>query len=149
MYMAGRPKIMTQQTLGKLREAFLWGCTDQEACLNADINPDTLYEYQKKNPTFTEQKEQYKSNPVLLARKIVVSTLKDDAQLALKYLERKKKDEFSLKQSLDITSYKEPIPIMGNTYVVQNASDITEELFDIRGKPVTIRTAYEGEDLNF
>lgn len=102
--MIGRPQKITNQVLGKLREAFLLGCTDQEACLNADINPDTLYEYQKRNLLFTEQKESYKSNPVLLARKTVVNALKRDPHLALKFLERKKKDEFSLKQNLDLTS---------------------------------------------
>jgi hypothetical protein len=108
-----RPTKITSQTLGKLREAFLLGCTDQEACLNAGINPDTLYEFQKRNPRFTEQKEQYKSNPVLLARKTVVQAIAKDPYLALKYLERKKKDEFSIKQGLDLTSGEKPIPILG------------------------------------
>ena len=106
-----RPTKITNQALGKLREAFLMGCSDQEACLNADINPDTLYEYQKKNPEFTEQKEAYKSNPVLLARKTVVNALEKDPHLAMKYLERKKKDEFSLRQNLDLTSNGRPLPM--------------------------------------
>lgn len=97
----GRKTKMTSLTIGKLREAFLWGCTDREACLYAGINPDTLYTYQKENPEYTEQKEQYKSNPVLLARKTLVEALKNDPNLALKYLERKKSDEFSLKQVID------------------------------------------------
>ena len=107
-----RPTKITNQTLGKLREAFLMGCSDQEACLNADINPDTLYEYQKKTPGFTEEKEYLKNNPVLIARKTVVDHLKDDPGLALKYLERKKKDEFSTKQGLDIITTTLPVPII-------------------------------------
>lgn len=95
--MAGRPKIINQTILGKLREAFLWGCSDREACLYAGINPDTLYTYQKENPEYSEQKEQYKSNPVLIARKVIVEAMKNDPNLALKFLERRKSDEFSLK----------------------------------------------------
>lgn len=115
--MSGRPKVINQTTLGKLREAFLWGCTDREACLYAGINPDTLYEYQKKNPKYTEQKDIYKSNPVLIARKSVIDALSSDPHLALKYLERKKSDEFSLKQTIDAT-VTEPVRITGFNYIV-------------------------------
>lgn len=106
-----RPTKMTNITLGKLKEAFLMGCSDREACLYADINPDTLYEYQKLNTAYTEQKESFKSNPVLLARKTVVGAIEKDPDLALKYLERKKKDEFSLRQNLDVTSNGERVGI--------------------------------------
>lgn len=97
----GRKPKITNLLLGKLREAFLWGCTDREACLYADINPDTLYEYQKQHPEYTDQKELYKSNPILIARKSVVDALKTDPNLALKYLERKRSDEFSIKQTIN------------------------------------------------
>lgn len=109
----GRPKKITAQVLGKLKEAFLLGCTDREACFYAEINPDTLYAYQKENPTFSDQKESFKSNPILLARKTVINALKDNPMLALKYLERKQRSEFSLLQKVDITSDSKPIPILG------------------------------------
>ena len=117
LYMAGRPKIVNHTTLGKLREAFLWGCTDREACLYAGINPDTLYEYQKKNPKYTEQKDLYKSNPVLIARKSVIYALASDPHLALKYLERKKSDEFSLKQTVDAI-VSESDRVIGFNYII-------------------------------
>jgi len=41
---AGRKPKMNSITLGKLREAFLLGCSDAEACFCAEIHPDTLYE---------------------------------------------------------------------------------------------------------
>ncbi len=94
----GRPTKMTPNVLGKLEEAFAFGCTDVEACLFADINPDTLYSYCKKNPKFSERKEFLKETPILLARQSVIRDMQLDGNLALKYLERKKKDEFSLKQ---------------------------------------------------
>jgi hypothetical protein len=98
-YLGGRPTVMTESVLGKLKEAFMIGCTDTEACLYADINPDTLYDYQKKNEWFSELKKQWKENPVLKARTTVYKNL-DDKETAMKYLERKKKDEFSLRSEV-------------------------------------------------
>jgi hypothetical protein len=40
---AGRPTKMTPDTVKKLEEAFLLGCSDIEACLVADISKQTLY----------------------------------------------------------------------------------------------------------
>lgn len=61
----GRPEKINIEILGKLEHAFKIGANDREACLYAKINPDTLYEYQKRHPEFTEQKEDWKRNPIL------------------------------------------------------------------------------------
>lgn len=85
-----RPTVMTPEIIKKLEEAFLCGCTDVEACLFADIAPSTLYDYQQKNPEFSERKETLKSNPVLKARKVVLNALADnDIMTAHKVIERK------------------------------------------------------------
>lgn len=91
----GRPTVMTDKTLGKLKEAFLLDCTDEEACLFADISPSTLYEYQELNPEFSEKKKAWKQHPFLTARKTLIRAIKKSPQYALEYLKRKKKDEFS------------------------------------------------------
>ena len=98
----GRPLKIDDNILGKLKEAFLMGCTDAEACLFADINPDTLYEFQKKNPKFSEQKEGWKKNPVLKAKKTIFDNL-DKVATASWYLERKCKDEFLPTHKLDFS----------------------------------------------
>jgi len=97
---AGRPSVINPETLRKLEEAFALGCTDNEACCYADIGKTALYEYQIKNPKFTERKETLKQRPVLLARSELVKGLKGNPELALKYLERKLKSEFSLRTEL-------------------------------------------------
>ena len=107
----GRKTIMTPETIEKLEEAFLLGCSDREACLMADIAPATLYKYQEKNPEFTERKEQLKQSPFIKARQAVISSFRRDPNLALKYLERKKKDEFSLRTETDVTSGGEKVNI--------------------------------------
>lgn len=79
---AGRPTKMTDNTVKKLEEAFLMGCSDVEACLFADISKQTLYNYQEANPEFVDRKESLKSNPVMLSRKIQLEALKDDTNPA-------------------------------------------------------------------
>lgn len=97
----GRPTKMTPETVKKLEEAFALGCTDIEACLFADISKQTLYNYQDKNPKFIDRKEALKENPVLEARKSVVTGMKDDPKLAFDYLKNKKSDEFASKQKTE------------------------------------------------
>lgn len=98
----GRPTVMTVAVIRKLEEAFLFGCTDLEACFSADISKTALYEYQIEHPEFTERKEKLKENPVFLARKSVIEKLPENGELALKFLERKKKDEFGTKQDINL-----------------------------------------------
>lgn len=93
----GRPTVMTPEVIDKLEEAFMWGCTDREACLNAGISEEALYLYQGKNPEFTKRKNMLKDEPIRLARESVVKGLKGNPDLALRFLERKKKDEYSLR----------------------------------------------------
>lgn len=104
-----RPTVMTDDVIEKLEEAFAWGCTDIEACLWADISPATLYNYQEKNPEFLERKDSLKETPIMKARKSVVNNLEKDPKLALQFLERKKKDEFSTKTEQDLTSNGETL----------------------------------------
>jgi len=91
----GAPTKFTPETIQKLEEAFLLGCTDEEACFYADISTSSLYTYQKENDGFLDRKRALKQNPFFKARKCVVDNLEDSPDFALKYLERKKKDEFS------------------------------------------------------
>ena len=104
---AGRPTLMTDETLKKLEEAFALGCTDSEACFYADISHQTLYNYQEKHPEFVERKEALKQRPILQARQTVIANLKSDVKNAQWFLERKAKNEFSAKQEVEIsTDYK-------------------------------------------
>jgi hypothetical protein len=111
MMPAGHPTVMTPDTLFKLKEAFLMGMTDKEACLYAnDIAPATLYNYQVAHPEFLEKKEQWKNNPIVLARQSVVNGLKRNPQLALAFLERKLKSEFATRSEFTGKDGKDLIP---------------------------------------
>ena len=99
----GRPTVMTTEILDKLKQAFMLGCTDGEACLFANISTDTLYRYQVKNPDYAVKKAQWKENPILLARAEVIKGLKEKPDHALKVMERLSKD-YKQKQEVDINS---------------------------------------------
>lgn len=96
----GRPSVITPEVIRKLEEAFSRGCSDLEACLHADIWKTALYDYQRDHPEFAERKEKLKETTIMLARQTVVRSLKDNVDIALKYLERKKRDEFSTRSEL-------------------------------------------------
>lgn len=94
----GRPTKLNQDVLNKLEEAFLLGCTDTEACLMAGISHQTLYNWQNANPEFLERKTKLKANPIIEARQSLKKAIKrGDGKLSLAYLERKVKDELSLR----------------------------------------------------
>jgi len=98
----GRPTVMTETMIGKLEMLFAKGLTDREACLIADISPSTLYDYCNENPEFAERKEALKQHPTAKARLNLTEAIeKGDADLSKWWLERKAKDEFSTKQTID------------------------------------------------
>ena len=82
----------------------------------ANIDPSTFYRYCKENPDFSIRKEQLKDNQFVIARRTLMKGVKANPELALKFLERKKKDEFSIKQEVDVTSNGQSIS--GFNYVL-------------------------------
>ena len=98
----GRPEKITGIVLGKLEDAFSIGASDRQACKHAGINPDTLYNYQKRHPEFVERKEMLKENPILKAKYAVYKGL-DDPKIALEYL-KLRDDDFSTKLKQEINN---------------------------------------------
>ena len=92
------PKL-TEDTIRKLEEAFSIDASVKEACYYADISTDTFYRWIKEYPKLSYKLERLREKPVLKARQTVVKSL-DQPDYAFKYLERKKKDEFSPRQEL-------------------------------------------------
>ena len=98
----GRPTVMTEAMIGKLELLFANGLSDREACLIADINPSTLYDYCNEHPEFTERKELLKEKPKIKAKLNVAQAIEnEDIDMSKWYLERRAKDEFSAKQIID------------------------------------------------
>lgn len=98
----GRPTVMTKEMLDKLEMLFAKGLTDREACLIADINPSTLYNYCNDHPDFLERKELLKEKVKIQAKLNIAEAIeKKDIDNSKWYLERKAKDEFSAKQMIE------------------------------------------------
>jgi hypothetical protein len=98
----GRPTVMTEAMIGKLEMLFAQGLSDREACLIADINPSTLYDYCNEHPDFSERKELLKDKPKIQAKLNVAEAIENkDVDMSKWYLERKAKEEFSPKQIID------------------------------------------------
>lgn len=91
----GGPKpVMTPEKITLLEEAFAFDCTDAEACYYAGISERTLHYYQAKNPKFLQRKKLLKERPVLKARHAVIDSFDTHPDIAFRYLEKKKRDEF-------------------------------------------------------
>lgn len=125
----GRPIKFDNLTIKKLEEAFAVGCSIPEACLYADITIPTFYNWKKKNEQLFNRFELLREKPIILARQTVINKMKEDGHLALKYLERKKKDEFSLRTETDITTQGNPFNSITVTYIdkLEPESDQTSE----------------------
>lgn len=92
-----KPKLDNKETIKKLEEAFALDCTILEACFYAEISNQTYYNLIQQRPELLDRFTALRNRPVLLARKEVVTSFKWNPELALKYLERKRRDEFSTK----------------------------------------------------
>ena len=90
----GRPTVINKHVLSELKMAYSVDSTDKEACALAGISEKTLYNYQKKNPNFLQQKQGWKTEPILKAREQLVKAIESDGRLAFKYLDRKLPQEF-------------------------------------------------------
>jgi len=94
---------MTPETIAKLEAGFTNSLTDEECCLYADINPSTLYRYIEKHPHFWERKERLKKKPNIQAKVNWIKKINaSDYQASKEWLERKSRNEFSLKQEVDV-----------------------------------------------
>lgn len=97
---AGRPTVMTTETIRKLEVSFSYDATVEEACLDAGISPNTYYEFLKKHPAFQDRVDALRQAPYLVLRKKVIQEGEHNADTALKFLERKKKMEFSTRSEV-------------------------------------------------
>lgn len=100
--MITRPTVVTEAVLIQLRNAFSYGCTDEEACALAGIAPATLYNYQKLCPEFLEEKEALKLKPILAVRQAIVKGIDKDLNHARWFASKKLHKEFGDRSGLEL-----------------------------------------------
>lgn len=119
------PSKMTPEAIQKLEESFKYWLTDEEACLECDVSTSSFYDYQAKHPEFKAKKEALKRTPNIAAKRNWLKEINGgNYQASKEWLERRAKDEFSLKQEID----------QSNT----NA-DVTDNLSEDQKKKLTER----------
>lgn len=96
----GKPE---KDVIQKLEMVWSIGGSDKEASFFADISPAALSDYLKKHPEISERKNALLQKPILKARQEVIKGLDNNPEFALKYLERKLPDEFSIRTKTTIS----------------------------------------------
>lgn len=94
------------------------GCSLHEACLHGEIPYTTMKDYYDKDDQVRKKIERLQNMPILAARRSVNLAMQDNGDLALKFLERKKKDEFSTRTEQNLGGQKDGVPIE-NKFVVE------------------------------
>jgi hypothetical protein len=123
----GRPSVMTPEVIAKLEEAFSNAMTDNQACFLAGISHDSLDKYVKKNPSFGVRKELLKKSVDITAKKTLVGAVNGGDLPSVKFwLERKCKDEFSVRNEL---TGKEGKPIELNMNIEKDEEDYLKNVF--------------------
>lgn len=91
----GRPTKLSTNVVRKLTEALKLAMPVVKACEYAGISTSTYYEYCRNNKDFSYKMKQAEYYATNIARKTVIEQMKTDGRLALDFLKRKVKDEFS------------------------------------------------------
>lgn len=95
---AGRPSVMTQEVVLKLKAAFLIRCTVEEACQSAGIHRDTYYVFTRKVPDFSDMVQAWRDDIVRMSRRnLRVDVAKGGLATSLEVLRTARKDEFAPK----------------------------------------------------
>lgn len=97
----GRPLALEQpETRALLLAAASFDMNTTAMCAYAKIDTATYYRYIKDNPDFLNEIEQKRTTPYQLALQTIIGQLDKDPHLAIKYLERKHRNEFSLRREM-------------------------------------------------
>lgn len=97
----GRPtKLDDPEHREKLKAMALLDTTVEMMCKHAGVSETAYYEYIKTHPEFLEEIDQLRSMPYRTAVETVNKAIATDPKIALAYLERKHKDEYSPRREL-------------------------------------------------
>lgn len=91
----GRPPVITPEILAQLKTAFMFGCTNEEACHFAKTTPSVFYRYKEDKPQLQEEIDWLKTNPGMVAKRTLCMGVMRDPKLALEYLRNTQSDKFT------------------------------------------------------
>jgi len=101
--------VISDKEIKDLEYYFTHGFTDEEACLEADINIRTFYHYCSNNPEWADRRQVLKKRQVMKAKLIVSKNLeaeKDD-YVKMVFQEEKRQERARIKVDLGVTTEDE------------------------------------------
>lgn len=101
--MAGRPTKRTPEVIQKIEEVAALDGSIEEMAYYAGIHRETLYAWMRDDKDLSDRITELRERPVLKARQSVVKNL-DDPDRAFRYLQHKRRAEFSTRVEQDITT---------------------------------------------
>ena len=95
----GWPTVLTPQVVAKLVTAFQNGLSKKQAIRYAGISKDAYYDGVKKDKDFADKMSEAQWRPNMRAREVIVQAINNgDTKSAQWWLERKEKNEFTLRR---------------------------------------------------
>ena len=88
-------KVNIEEYIANIAEYLKVGCSLHEACLHGETPYRTVKDYYDNEDEVRKKIDRLMNTPILTARQTVVKDLEDNPDMAMKYLERKLKSEFS------------------------------------------------------
>ncbi len=102
----GRPSVWNDETLQKIKFAFMQGANIKEASFYADISPSTIYNKIYEDKEFKENVEKWRSCINFKAKKLVSSAIdQGDVKTALDVLKHTSSD-YQERKSVELTGSK-------------------------------------------
>lgn len=92
---------LTPDTIRKLEEAAGVRLNVTESCAYAGISRFTYYEWMKKVKGLSNKLEDLRANPLIRAKRRIVSQLDNDTGTAFRYLEKESPEEYGEKLKLE------------------------------------------------
>lgn len=108
---------LSRTKVESLINAFKMDCTIEEACSLAGISNRQYKHFLEVHPNFCDVVAACRLIPTYTARMEVVTGIAGDKEFALKYLERKKKDEFGKVDTMANTQVNLQVPILLDTRI--------------------------------
>ena len=129
---APKPTILTDAIKQRAEIVFALDGDVKEVAYYCGVSTRRMNIWLEANPEWKEHCEMLRQKPVLKARQAVVGHL-DDPEFALKYLSKKKKDEFS--DRTEMTGKNGEALVTGFNYVNPNATNPTDNPTDTQAAP--------------
>lgn len=96
-----RTNKLTPDTIRKLEEAAGVRLNVRESCAYAGIHPDTYYDWMKRVTGLSDRLADLRENPIIRAKRKILSHVDTDVHVAFRYLEKESPDDYGERLKLE------------------------------------------------